>query len=237
MTQGRPLLEAVSVTKSYGSFRCLAEVSVALGEESGLVVLTGENGSGKTTLANVLSGLARPDHGRVCFRGRNGTHKGLGWFTSLGMVRTFQEPRAFEQMTVEDCLLFALRSRSVPGVGACLLKSRRYREVQSKDQRSVEQWLLEAGWKENRGMLAGGLSYGQRKLLSLMMAIASPSQFLLMDEPTAGLDRKQTVLGISLLQRWLGDVSGRAALVITHEPDVFRPIASRRLRLSNGKLV
>ena len=237
MSQGSSLLEAVGLTKSYGSFRCLAHVSVVFGADAGLVVLTGENGSGKTTLANLICGLAKPDHGRICFRGHDGTHKGFRWFTSMGMVRTFQEPRAFEQMSVEDCLLFAVRSRSTPGIGGCLLRSGQYREAEEAAHRSSEAWLMEAGWTDRRDTLAGELSYGQRKLLTLLMAVASSSQFLVLDEPTAGLDMRQTLLGVSLLQRWIGDGSGRAGLVITHEPEVFRSIASRWLRLSNGTLV
>lgn len=230
----RIILQTEKISKKFGSFLCLSDVSFTIDSENRLVIIAGENGTGKTSLLNIICGLTQPDHGNLHFKGQNARRKNLPWFTNHGMVRLFQAPRAFEQSSVLDCLLFSHYGEKLPGTLSCLFRPPSYRQFEDKAVERAISFLHRIGWDDKATTLAGELSFGQRKLLALGTALLSNGDFLVLDEPVAGLDRKQIQLAVRLIKQWTDDQDQRAALVVTHELQAFQGEASQVLRLQNG---
>jgi ABC-type branched-subunit amino acid transport system ATPase component len=151
------LLEVEGLTKSFGGIRALDECSFEIAEGS-VGALIGPNGSGKTTAFNVITGYQPADAGRLTFRGRGVRRPDPCRLQRLGLARTFQQARVFPGLSVLENVVLG-RNQSWHS----LLR----RRVPSADRRRAEDLLDEFGLAAHADMPAGGLSYGQRKLLEL----------------------------------------------------------------------
>ncbi len=220
------ILETKDLSKRYDGVAALDGLS--LGIEAGAVTaVIGPNGSGKSTLVNVLSGVAPKTGGRIAVSG-----VALGRITAsdvaaYGITRTFQEVRLFNQMNVMENLLVVLTEKNV--FGAIL---ERHAE---KHARRAEELLRKVNLWEKRSELAGGLSYGQRKLLEIARALASGADIYLFDEPFAGLfpEMVKIVEGVLVELRR----EGKTVVLIEHNMDLIRALADRVVVLDGGKLL
>jgi len=158
------MLRIMEVSKSFGNFKVLSGVSfdVKKGERVGII---GPNGAGKTTLFNIISGFLKPDGGRVEFNGRNIVGRKPSKIAKMGIVRTFQIVKLFENMTVKQ---------NIEIVG---------------DQEILRDFKL---W-DKRNELAKNLSYGEMRKLSIAMALSLNPKVLLLDEPFSGLDSRDAI--------------------------------------------
>jgi ABC-type branched-subunit amino acid transport system ATPase component len=172
------LLEVEGLTKSFGGIRALDECSFEIAEGS-VGALIGPNGSGKTTAFNVITGYQPADAGRLTFRGRGVRRPDPCRLQRLGLARTFQQARVFPGLSVLENVVLG-RNESWHS----LLR----RRVPSADRRRAEDLLDEFGLAAHADMPAGGLSYGQRKLLELASALMAEPVLVLLDEPTAGIN-------------------------------------------------
>jgi ABC-type branched-subunit amino acid transport system ATPase component len=173
------ILQVSDISKSYGGIRALDGCSMAF-EEGAINGLIGPNGSGKTTLFNVISGYETADGGRVTLRGKDITSATPDRVFELGIGRTFQVTRIFPRLTLMENLHVASQRR---GFLAQL------RSWKSADERTRANEVLDfVGLSRLADEPAGGLSYGQQKLLEFaFIMIASPSVMLL-DEPAGGVN-------------------------------------------------
>jgi ABC-type branched-subunit amino acid transport system ATPase component len=172
------LLEVEGLTKSFGGIRALDECSFEIAEGS-VGALIGPNGSGKTTAFNVITGYQPADAGRLTFRGRGVRRPDPCRLQRLGLARTFQQARVFPGLSVLENVVLG-RNQSWHS----LLR----RRVPSADRRRAEDLLDEFGLAAHADMPAGGLSYGQRKLLELASVLMAEPVLVLLDEPTAGIN-------------------------------------------------
>ncbi|MGA5758497.1 ABC transporter ATP-binding protein [Nonomuraea bangladeshensis] len=183
-------IEGVSV--AFGGVRALEEVSfeVPEGQVCGVI---GPNGAGKTTLFDVVSGLRRPDAGRVRLRGRDLTGTSPAARARAGVRRTFQRTQVFGRLTVADNVLAALDWHGGGGGLVADLAGwpgRRRRERERRER--VAEVLELCGLTPLREAYAAALPVGRRRLVELARALADRPALLLLDEPTSGLDAAQT---------------------------------------------
>ena len=167
----------------------------------GLYGLIGPNGAGKTTVFNVISGFLWPTAGTITFQGRNLQGLNPHVRTSLGLARTFQNIRLFEDLTVLDNVMVGFHCRSRAAWWEAVLHLPRYgREERKHMHRALdlleEVSLLEVAWEKS-----GQLPYGHQRRLEIARALATRPQLLLLDEPAAGLNPQETQDLIQFLQQ------------------------------------
>lgn len=213
------MLRLIRVTKRFGGLVAVDRVSfdVMEGEILGLI---GPNGAGKTTLFNVISGLYKPDEGRIVFRGVDITRWPAHKRAKLGIARTFQIVRPLSNLTVIDNVL----------VGA-LQKLRDVDEALAK----AEEVLERVGLYEKRYMRAGALNVVEKKRLELARALATDPVLLLLDEVAAGLNPREVEDLLELLRET--NRSGVTMIMVEHVMKAVMGIADRIVVLHHGRLL
>ena len=231
MTQ--PLLEATGVSKRFGGVAALGDVSLVVSEGE-TVGLVGPNGAGKTTLFNCLLGVLRPDAGRVTFKGVDLARLPVHRRARLGIGRTFQRVELFAGMTVAEHLLVAERAhRGRGGLLADLLG----RGAPTADERGRVEGVLEmVGLAPAADLPVEALSLGHARLVELARAIVGEPDLLLLDEPSSGLDRVET-LGLAELLTSVQRERGTAVLLVEHDLEMVERVVSRLYVLDSGTLL
>jgi branched-chain amino acid transport system ATP-binding protein len=227
------LLEATDISKRFGGITALSELSLTVeaGETVGLV---GPNGAGKTTLFNCLLGLLRPDTGRVRFDGHDLIGMPIYRRARLGIGRTFQRMELFTEMTVRQHMLVAERARHRSGG---LWKDLLNRGGPTADERSRVEAMFELlGIGEVADAPAESLSLGHGRLVELGRSLMTEPKLLLLDEPSSGLDRVETVGLASVLQRARTE-RGTAVLLVEHDLEMVQRVVTRLYVLDFGQLI
>lgn len=212
------MLEIQGLYKSFDDVRVLNGVNLHL--EKGLVyTLKGGNGSGKTTLFNIISGFLSPTEGLVYFKRKKIVQFAPYKINRLGIGRTFQDLRLATQMTVYENVLLAIEKKAFA-----------YPTKSQKDE--IDDILRKVSLFEKRDELAGEISYGQQKLLTIGCCIANNADLLLIDEPVAGIDKdNQKIIAelICLLKN-----EGKTILQIEHNTAYIEETSDRVLHLEKG---
>jgi branched-chain amino acid transport system ATP-binding protein len=231
------LLEAREVSVRFGGVQALQEVSipVAAGAISGLI---GPNGAGKTTLFDVLTGMRRPDGGRVVLGGRDITRLGTHRRARLGVARTFQRLELFWSLNVEDNVLVGAEA-TVQWWRANPLKQvgRGSGGGTSSGSKShiVASLLDRVGLGDLGKVQVGSLPTGQARLVELARALATTPKVLLLDEPSSGLDDTESAtLGELLLDLARG---GMAVLLVEHDMDLLMKVSDTVTVLDAGTVI
>ena len=221
------LLYLDAVTVIFDGFRALNELSleVAHGEMRAII---GPNGAGKTTMMDIITGKTRPDAGVVLFDGVTDlTRLDEAAIANLGIGRKFQKPTVFEQHTVEDNILLALKSdRRVRGTLTW--------GVSDPHAKRVEELLALIKLDNDRHRIAGQLSHGQKQWLEIGMLLAQDPKLLLVDEPAAGMTDAETVATADLLKRISVDHS---VIVVEHDMTFVRALGVRVTCLHEGSVL
>ncbi|MDR0867414.1 MAG: ATP-binding cassette domain-containing protein [Planctomycetota bacterium] len=210
-----------NVHKSFDSVSVLNGINLHL--ERGVVyTLRGDNGSGKTTLFNIISGFLRPTSGTICLKGKEIGNTSPYQINRLGIGRTFQDLRLATQMTVRENILAAMEN------GLFAFPSKTQKERVDK---VLEQVALDGKADE----LAGEISYGQQKLLTLGCCIANNADLLLIDEPVAGIDKTNFFKIINVVMEM--KKSGKTVFQIEHHPDYVRDTSDTVVIMERGRIV
>ena len=227
------LLEAVGVSKRFGGVLALHDVSidVAEGEAVGLV---GPNGAGKTTFFNCLLGLLQPDSGRISFEGTDLTRLPVHRRARLGIGRTFQRVELFGGLTVGEHLLIAARARDGRGglVSDLLGRGR----PRAEEQRQVAAVLELVGLAGTADQPVEALSLGHARLVELGRALITEPRLLLLDEPSSGLDRVES-LALAAVLRSTQDERHTAIVLVEHDLEMVRRVVSRLFVLDSGAVL
>ena len=180
------ILSIQGVRKQFGGLTVLDGIDMEL-EEGNLYQLIGPNGSGKTTLINVISGLLKPEGGKVVFDGKDITNKSLYHTYQTGLVRTWQIPQPFVNLTALENFLVSSSSNGGESFLLAPLKSKWKRDEKKIIETTFE--IMEmVNLVEKKNTLGQNLSGGQQKLLELGRAMMSGAKMILMDEPIAGVN-------------------------------------------------
>ena len=219
-------LETVGITKLFGGVRAVDDLSISI-PKKGMTAVIGPNGSGKSTLVNLLSGMLPLDGGIVIVDGVGLRVVKAHATPDLGITRTFQDVRLFNQISVWDNIMVVLTERR-------LFPALKEREKPSHRDRARS--VLEAvGMWEKRRSLAMDLSYGQRKLLEMGRAIAMDVNTYLLDEPFAGLFPGM-LESVKDIMKSMRD-QGRTILFISHNMDIVRELSDHLIVLDSGRLL
>jgi branched-chain amino acid transport system ATP-binding protein len=186
--RAEPILRAAGLTKRFGGLAAVnnVDLDVARGHVHAII---GPNGAGKTTIFNLVSGFLPPDGGSLWLDGREITRLPVYGRTALGIVRTFQNIRLFRGLTVLENVLVGQHTTARPGFFSIWpVASRRERELHQRAEELLELFHL----ADDRERLASELPYGAQKRLEMARALAAQPSVLLLDEPTAGMNERES---------------------------------------------
>jgi ABC-type branched-subunit amino acid transport system ATPase component len=222
------LLEIRDLRKHFGGI--VANDGISLDVRRGSIVgLIGPNGSGKTTLFNSIVRQHRVEGGQVRFEGRDLAALTSPQIARMGLIRTYQQAHVYEALTSRENLLISV-SHAREGYGALL------RKAGGPSTRKAAELLDFVGLADKSDELAGQLSYGERKLLELAMALMSDPQMLLLDEPTAGVNPAMIDRVIDRV-RVASRSFGITLMIIEHNMRVVMDLAHEIHCLAHGKLL
>jgi branched-chain amino acid transport system ATP-binding protein len=230
-----PILEIQEVTVAFGGLIALKGVTmdIAAGEIRGLI---GPNGAGKSTLFNVLSGLTRPQRGRVLFQGDDLLALRPHQVASRGIARTFQAAHLFRGMTVLENVMAGLHDGTRGGIlGTALsLPAMRRAEDEARVRALEALRFIEMDHVQDR--LATELSYGQQRLSEIARALVREPTLLLLDEPAAGLSVAR-IAGVDELLRRIRDEKGITIVLVEHVIRLVMGISDRVTVLNYGEKI
>ena len=228
------LLEVTNISKRFGGLQAVKDVSFSV-QEGSIKAVIGPNGAGKTTLFNLLSGFLPPDSGMIVYKGRPIHASSPHEIAAQGLSRTFQHIRLFAHMTALENVMVGRHVRSRAGFLAGMLNLpwtwREEQEIREKALALMD-FLGIAGLADAN---ATSLSYGQQRSVELARALAGDPAMLLLDEPAAGLNMRETA-DTALLISKVRD-RGVTVLIVEHDMSLVMQISDEVLVLSYGEKI
>ena len=228
-------LEIEGLSKTFDGLKAIEGITLSI--EAGKVTsLIGPNGAGKTTFFNCITGLIPPSSGLICFRGKPIASLPPYEITGRGVARTFQNIRLFAEMTVLENVMVGRYLRSAPPLTAsffgALFQSRGFREKERRLREDGLRSLAFVGLADRQDRPAGHLSYGDQRRLEIARALASEPSLLLLDEPAAGMNPRETEALMVLIGR-IRD-QGITPFLIEHNMKMVMKISDRIFVLDHG---
>jgi ABC-type branched-subunit amino acid transport system ATPase component len=230
-----PILEIKNLKKGFGGVQALDGVDFVI-DEGEIVSVIGPNGAGKTSFFNTITGYFAPDEGEILFNGIDISGHQPHEITELGIARTFQNVRLFPNMTVLENVMVAQHSRTSAGIFRSLLNTPSFRKEEHEIEERAKEILSFFGqrlkgyrWDQP----AFVLSYANRRRLEIARAMGTLPDLILLDEPTAGMNPRETA-ELTALIRKMRDERGYTIVVIEHEMRVVRDVSDRVVVLDHG---
>jgi branched-chain amino acid transport system ATP-binding protein len=222
-----PFLATEGVTKRFGAFTAVRNVSVAF-PKGELTAIIGPNGAGKSTYFNLLTGAFPPTEGKVVFEGQDITGQPQHRFVHLGIAKSFQITNVFPQLSVFENVRLAAQALVT---GFDLWRPRgHYGALRD----TAERVLGEVGLTPRRNAIAAKLSHGEQRALEVGMALAASPRLLLLDEPTAGMSPEETRAMMDLIVRLAAE---RTVILVEHKMKLVMSICTRILVLHQGEVL
>ncbi len=228
------------LTMDFGGLRALSAVDLGVGQGE-IVALIGPNGAGKTTFFNCVTGIYTPADGDIIIsppagetRRINGVKINKG--TELGMARTFQNIRLFPKMTVLENVMIGRHCRAKAGVLGALLRDQRTRDEEREIVESSYEILVKIGLADQVDDLAKNLPYGAQRRLEIARAMATEPFLLLLDEPAAGMNPRETDELEELILR-IRNEEKISILMIEHDMRIVMSISDRIFVLDHGEKI
>jgi branched-chain amino acid transport system ATP-binding protein len=226
-------LRLENVTLAFGGLQVLQDVSfeTRAGE---LLCLIGPNGAGKTSVLNCICGIYRPLRGRIEFGGRDITREAPHRIARMGLARTFQHGELFAQLSVVENLLVARHARIATRLLAEGLRTRNVRAEEAVHREAVERVLDFTDLERHRHDIVGALPFGLQKIVGFARALAMAPQVLLLDEPSAGLNRDERENLARYILRIKHEL-GIAMIWVEHDMQMVADLADRLYVLDHGE--
>jgi branched-chain amino acid transport system ATP-binding protein len=222
------ILETENIEKHFGGLRANQDISIKI-EEGAITSIIGPNGAGKTTLFNIMTGLYKPDSGRILFQEQDITHWPIHKIVELGIARSFQVLNIFNEISPFENIRLSVQSRKKKGYH--FLRSTKYYHDINQEAETV---LAEIGLASAKNIPTKELSYGNKRILEIGIALASQPQVLLMDEPTSGLPSSET----ERIKEFIKKIAERLTIVvIEHDMSVVLTISDTIIVLHQGRVI
>jgi branched-chain amino acid transport system ATP-binding protein len=232
------LLEVRGLSKRFGGLYAVRDLDMEVNEGE-IVSVIGPNGAGKTTFFNLITGIYEPDGGDVVFDGHRLVRLKPNYITRLGIARTFQTVHLFPNMTVLENAMVGQHSRTRSGLLGAILQLPSTRAEEQRIREKAEDVLSFFGTRLSgyrHDQPAASLSYANRRRLEIARAMATEPKLLLLDEPTAGMNPKETEELTHLIGR-LRTERGYTIVVIEHDMRVVKGVSHRVVALDYGRKI
>ena len=228
----RPILEVSGLTMRFGGLLAVNGVGLTVHDKQ-VVSMIGPNGAGKTTVFNCLTGFYQPTDGKILLDGE--AIQGLPGhkIARKGVVRTFQNVRLFKDMTAVENLLVAQHRHLNTNFLAGLLKTRAFRKSEHEAMDFAAHWLEQVNLTDIANRPAGTLAYGQQRRLEIARCMMTRPRILMLDEPAAGLNPKETE-DLKALIGMLRDTHGVTVLLIEHDMKLVMSISDHIVVINQG---
>lgn len=228
------VLEIKQVSKSFGGLQALTDVTFSI-EEGQVFGLIGPNGAGKTTMFNIITSMFPPTVGEINFSGESITGLKPHQITEKGICRTFQNIRLFQQMSVLENVMVGTHCRTKSGVLKSVFRPKSQKVEEKEVIEKAERLLELVGLLEYKDTISENLSYGQQRRLEIARALASSPKLLLLDEPAAGMNEKETQDLLDLI--FLIKSKGLTILLIEHDMPLVMKACDRIAVLNFGQKI
>ncbi len=229
------LLSIQGLEKQFGGVKALGGVDFSI-DEGEVVSVIGPNGAGKTSFFNVISGMFPPDAGSITFDGDNVAGHLPNEITTRGIARTFQNVRLFPNLTVLENVMVGQHCRTKQGIWGTVFQTKSQKAEEALIEEKAKEVLSFfgtrlAGYRHDQPAFA--LSYANRRRLEIARAMATEPKLILLDEPTAGMNPKETIELTGLIGKLRSD-RGLTVVVIEHDMKVVRDVSDRVVVLDHG---
>lgn len=234
----KPILALNNIDKSFGGLRVTNNLDLTVNEGE-IVSVIGPNGAGKSTLLNLITGIYRPDNGDIRFQGNSLVGKTPNAITKLGIARTFQTLRLFLNMSVIENVMAAAYCQTSQGLLPTVLRTRKWRQEEAAIRAKAEEMLAFFGQRLQGYRFeqpAYSLSYANRRRLEIARAMMTDATLLLLDEPAAGMNPKESA-EVTELMGELRTAAGYTILLIEHDMHVVETISDRVAVLDYGRKI
>ncbi|PLX89544.1 MAG: ABC transporter ATP-binding protein [Desulfuromonas sp.] len=238
--KARKLLEVRELTMDFGGLRAVDSVTLEVCDGE-IVALIGPNGAGKTTFFNCVTGIYKPTRGEIIAYPSGSKPQKINGakpnrVTALGMARTFQNIRLFQNMTVLENVMIGRHCRTTTGILGSVLRGRISRKQEHETIEKSYALLEKVGLQDFADEFAKNLPYGAQRRLEIARAMATDPFLLLLDEPAAGMNPQETRELDELIVR-IRDAEGIAILLIEHDMKLVMNISERIYVMEYGKKV
>lgn len=223
---------------SFGGVKAVSSVSFQV-EANSIFSIIGPNGSGKTTIFNLISGIYKPDGGRIILEGENIVGKTPDRIARKGVARTFQNIELFANATVMDNLMLGRHIHMKTGIfaGAALWGRRSRAAREEIENREIVEGIIDfLDLQSVRDQFVANLPYGKRKLVELGRALALKPKVLLLDEPSAGMNTEEK----EDLNIWIKDIREDyqvTIMLIEHDMNMIMGISDRIFAINHGEKI
>ncbi|MGI9608455.1 MAG: ABC transporter ATP-binding protein [Acidimicrobiales bacterium] len=230
------LLDIRQLSVTFGGLHALRDLDFHV-DEGEIVGVIGPNGAGKTTFFNMISGMVRPTGGEIVFEGESLIGLDPNQVTQRGIARTFQNVRLFANMTILENVMVSQHCRTKQGVWGSLLNTTGFKNEEAEIREHAEKVLGFFGSRLVGYRLeqpASVLSYANRRRLEIARAMATKPKLILLDEPVAGMNPKETAELTGLIGK-LRSEWGFTIVMIEHDMNVVRDVSDRVVVLDHGE--
>ena len=236
----KPILEVTNLTKDFGGLRAIDDISLIVGQGE-IVALIGPNGAGKTTFFNCITGIYPPTKGDVAIIPAGGKKKRLNGLkpnhvTQQGMARTFQNIRLFQNMTVLENVMIGRHCRMSAGIPGAIFRNPATVKEEKKVIEDSYRVLEKIGLEQFVNEYAKNLPYGEQRRLEIARARATEPSILLLDEPAAGMNARETKELDDLIVRIRNEES-ISILLIEHDMKLVMSLSDRIYVVDYGKKI
>ncbi len=229
------LLQATGVTKRFGGLTAVDRVDFNIPAGS-IVSLIGPNGAGKTTFFNCITGYYRPEEGRILLNGVDLVGLKQNQITALGIARTFQNIRLFNNMSALENVMVGEHSRMHSGVFGALLRDKRTRDEEAHAEERARELIRYVGLRGKSAILAKNLAYGDQRRLEIARALATDPKLLLLDEPTAGMNTGEIAAMVDFIRKLRDDLK-LTILLVEHQMKLVMTISEHVAVLDFGSKI
>lgn len=227
-------LKVENVSKSFGGVSANRNVTLSIGAGE-IVSIIGPNGAGKTTLFNVITGVYPPDSGSITFAGLDITHLKTSIIARTGLVRTFQQTKIFRDLSVIEAVMIGHHLHDETKLFGAFLSSRFARSQKRRKRENALEIIEFIGMGDRKNTITQNLPYGEQKLLNIAIALAARPKMLLLDEPAAGMNPRESIRMIETIQRVRE--TGITIGLVEHNMRLVMNISERVFVLNYGDLI
>lgn len=233
--ENKPILVAKNICITFGALKAVDNFNLEIKPRE-LVGLIGPNGAGKTTIFNILTGVYNSTSGEYSFNGEKVTKMATSKLVRRGLARTFQNIRLFKYLSVADNVIAAYNFHMKYGIFSGMLRLPKFWKEEKEARAKALELLKIFNLDKYADMHAGNLPYGEQRKLEIARAMATNPKILLLDEPAAGMNPKETEDLMNTI-KLIRDKFGIAILLIEHDMKLILGICERLIVLNYGTIL